>query len=74
MFTLSPLKTRKSDNYCYCKAVKSDNFCYDKTGRGITIGNNWEKSNIAIAILVKWAILKCYLGDKFNIKENLNRI
>ena len=40
MFTLSPLKTRKSDNYCYCKAVKSDNFCYDKTGRGITIGNN----------------------------------
>ena len=44
------------------KEIKSDNFCYRQVGRAITkwgtMGNNREKSNIAIAILEKIPFLK----------------
>ena len=66
IFSLSPLRARKSDNYRYCDSWKSDNFRKraikkkqitdtQKDAKGIKSDNftrsNREKSNIAISIL-----------------------
>jgi hypothetical protein len=67
IFSLSPLRARKSDNYCYRNSWKSENFRerepskkkhrtdtkkYAKRIKGDNFTrSNKEKSNIAIAIL-----------------------